>query len=207
MKLRLIFDVHGKPFEHLLKDVDYSIQIGDLGFNSAQERFKEKRREGRDFCLFGNHDDYTKVYEDFSLFDYSIIDTGNHRILCVRGANSIDKQLRTPYRSWWPEEQLTFSQGYKLIKQIENEKFDIVISHECPEFVKQKYFNFWDNRTTTGQLLNVVYQEVNPDMWFFGHYHEEFEIVHNSTYFKCGPELTYVDLDIDDFKLTKRILE
>jgi len=206
--LRIVYDIHGKyeHFKRLL--VDNLIQLGDFGFHIAHELFKHERTNNQ-YVLFGNHDDYTKVYDEHSLYDITTIDTGNYAILCIRGAWSIDKIYRTEGKDWWNEEELTYKQMQnatdiivKWKEELEEKKEIIIISHDCPMFVKKELFGY-ENKTITNQFLEHVQEIVKPSLWFFGHYHTDVTYFSNDTFFECKGELGYTDLEIDKFEVTK----
>ena len=53
--------------------------------------------------------------------------------LCIGGAVSIDKALRTPYISWWPAEEISFHDIDNALNNLErvNNTVDFVITHCC----------------------------------------------------------------------------
>ena len=199
MLFDILGDVHGKEFQ----SNNALVQVGDCGFRKAHERFLKQRKDNQ-YILFGNHDYYPMLYEEHSLFDYATINTSNHNILCIRGAYSIDKEYRKEGIDWWEEEQLSYRQGLGLVDGLREggERFNIIISHECPMFVKRELFGY-HNKTLTNQLLEIVQEIVQPEMWYFGHYHRDEEYFANNTYFRCLAELSKDTFDIEKFEVKK----
>lgn len=190
--MRIIGDVHGKvhQYHNLIKDIDESIQIGDFGFKNQHDWFI-KNVKGDHKILFGNHDYYPYLNKPYSLGDYSFIESMN--CFTVRGAFSIDKHLRTEGRDWFRNEELSYIEGVNVVQSYEQLKPDIVISHDCPEFVKNQLVTN-PIRTITNDLLQALYEIHEPFLWIFGHYHLSLTIQESITEFRCLNELEYMDL-------------
>ena len=91
--------------------------------------------------------------------------------LCIGGACSIDKMYRTPYLSWWPEEEITFhdiDNALNNLAKVSN-KVDFVITHCCDTHTVIKAFSF--RRDISTDQLTFVDKVVEYKHWFFGHYH------------------------------------
>jgi hypothetical protein len=54
---------------------------------------------------------------------------GTTRCLAVGGAYSIDRFLRTPGKSWWPQETITVAQARDIITA---GRADVMFCHDCP---------------------------------------------------------------------------
>lgn len=206
MKLRLIGDAHGRysKYIELAKEADYSIQIGDLGFNYSCMTELDPNHH---FVLGGNHDNYEIVNEKFILqTPHFLGDFGTHSVLgydifFVRGGNSIDKQYRKHGRDWWPDEELSYLKCKQALEEYEKSKPDFVISHECPvsiiKFVSGRML--WDGLpiqpSKTANLLQQMLEVHRPKTWIFGHHHVKWTKEIDGTKFSCLPELGYVDLE------------
>jgi hypothetical protein len=87
----------------------------------------------------------------------------------IGGAESIDKNLRTPGVDWFPEETL---RPNKFSKQF-NGLVDIIVSHTGPasflEGISNKNLTFADK---TSKVLDSMLRVFSPKKWFFGHWHE-----------------------------------
>lgn len=182
-----------------------SIQVGDYGGKTKHQEFAEKRNDFN-YILFGNHDFMPFLYAKHSLFDAATIDTGNHNILCIRGAYSRDWAHRKEGVNYFKQqEQLNFKQGLALRDFIRGKKFDIVISHDCPFFVKKDLFGYKD-KNLTSQILEIIQAALEPEMWFFGHHHQSEHYFGNNTYFRCLDRCETDSFEIEKFEVNKLIL-
>jgi predicted phosphodiesterase len=221
--IRFIGDVHqninsqgnwGRSYKKLISKVEYSVQVGDFGFSyHALEKIDPTKHK----IVAGNHDNYeaiaTSKYPHF-LGDFGVHtipltpdDNGNPKdfsFFYIRGAFSVDKHLRRPYLSWWPEEELTFIQQQEAFKAYVDVKPQIVVSHDCPyklvKFVATNDLKL--NPSSTGRLLQACYDSHQPIVWIHGHHHKNWikslRLKNNSgnpTFFICLDELGYLDLD------------
>ena len=96
------------------------------------------------------------------------LDDGRN-ILFMGGANSIDKQWRTPGYDWFPEEIIT----QKDMENLPNEKVDIFITHTCPtellpEMIKTDYRKRDD---PSNHYLSELWKIYHPRLHYFGHWH------------------------------------
>ncbi len=103
-----------------------------------------------------------------------------YNILFLGGAYSIDKSIRTPYKSWWPQEELTSVEYDTLVDDIKAinsiTPIHIVVSHEAPTRVrdtKNSWVPFTDeNLTRTPNRWDKI-ADILTDcfLWVHGHYH------------------------------------
>lgn len=105
----------------------------------------------------------------------------NLSFLCIGGAISIDKMYRTPYVSWWPEEEITYHDIDNALSNLAkvNNKVDYVITHCCDSHTVIKAFGF--RRDTCTDQLTFIDKVVKYKRWFFGHYHFDREISKKKT--------------------------
>lgn len=222
MNIRICGDVHSKQdsYINLVKDCDYSFQLGDMGFNYDKLKVLDPWKHK---VLYGNHDrvivdKYDEVIreDDRFLTNYGIFSldhmlnresfintkmkTNIPDIFYSRGEHSIDKAYRTPGLDWFEDEQLTY---YKMLSAIECyavNKPKIVISHGCPAsiipYVANPAFAHLNIKpSATAVMLEEMYRMHKPDFWFFGHHHRDKVMrPNNDTYFFCIDELSYIDL-------------
>lgn len=213
-KLRIIGDVHGKWKEYLniIKDCDYSIQVGDLGFDYE---FLKDVDYTKHIIVPGNHDNYDKVVDyDHILHGYGEYSLGGFDFFFVRGAFSIDwyqrlqKHRNGGQKTWWEDEELRIDQLKNAIQLYVAAKPQFVISHDCPKAVGKfvskdsvlEMFGYHPATFTTNtqQALSLMYNYHKPKNWVFGHYHvsKKFNIQGMNTNFHCLAELEYIELDI-----------
>lgn len=175
------------------------LQCGDFGY---WPRWSDRKRNGRPWpipklqggeLLFcdGNHEDHValKALEDYEVYPNvhymprgSLLTLPDGRnALFIGGADSIDKNLRTPGEDWFPEELITESDIYRLPDQ----SIDIVISHTCPREFEIPYLsNTEKSKDPSCMALSYVLHKYRPARWYFGHWH----FFKQGTYASCGPE-------------------
>jgi len=211
--LRFIGDVHGyiSYYIHLAENAEYSVQLGDMGFDYKQ--ISKKLSADKHKILAGNHDNYEFFENCFvnqtphflgDFGSYSVPQVGD--IFFVRGGHSIDKNFRTWGVDWWSDEQLNYGQGEAALDLYKSLKPSIVISHECPSSVipMVSTLDKWEGReiqpSYTAQLLENMLYAHQPKHWFFGHHHRSWSKVIGDTCFRCLDQLEVYDFPISDKK-------
>lgn len=189
--------------ENNLSYDDYLIICGDAGICWSTQTFQYHldlyNAIGCTIIFIdGNHENFTMLNQcqlveyrgavmhqiDEHIFhvlrgEIMIID--NKSFLCVGGAISIDKNCRTPYVSWWPEEEITYHDIDNAISNLEkvNNKVDYVITHCCDTHTVLKSFGF--KRDVCSDQLTFIDKVVDYKHWFFGHYHFDRKINNKKT--------------------------
>lgn len=192
--LRIIGDVHGlkEKYLHLLRKTEYSIQLGDMGFD--YDFLKSVDSERHKF-FGGNHDNYNKIDVPHNLGNhgvYSIPNWGD--IFFVRGAYSIDWAHRTLGVSWWFAEELNCREAQEALEAYGKAKPNFVITHGCPTSIVQYVTgSTWVERTQTGNLLQAMLDIHKPQVWVFGHFHKSWRQKIVETEFICLNELECLD--------------
>ena len=217
---RIIGDVHGhisegqactlprnkgKYYLDLIKDCEYSLQLGDMGFDYSPLMGLDF---GRHCFIGGNHDNYD-VTEDIPNYvkDFGKLNMGGIEVFYCRGAFSIDKEdrLRIKHKCWWAEEELTYAEGLRALASYERAKPKIMVTHDCPiqiarlignpQVLRNYGFNPTTFNTSTQQLLQAMFEIHQPDLWVFGHFHQNWQEEVNGTKFICVDELNYITLN------------
>jgi hypothetical protein len=209
MKITLLGDCHGKYSKYLdiVKDTEYSIQLGDYGFNYSSLKSVDCNKHK---VLFGNHDVVFTNSDgelikpcDHILDNFGIIEKSSNSnipdMFYVRGGHSIDKAYRTEGKDWFKDEELTYQQMCKAIDLYEKVKPEIVLSHETPSsmipYVANPNFAHLDLKpSATAQTLEYMYRIHQPKFWFHCHFHIDKWYKPNETNFFCLNELSYIDL-------------
>ena len=189
MKIKLIGDVHGNYNEliRLQKGADYSITLGDIGFNYG--KLTELYEQGnvdptRHFMFPGNHDNYPllKVAPPpyFLKERFGAFTIAEKRFFYVSGGWSIDWKRRTPGLDWFPEEELTDAERVDMIALAKDVNPHYILSHEGP-FEAVPYvtnpsfahaFGYESNvKTRTNQALSQLLKVTKAKVWAFSHYH------------------------------------
>ena len=217
--VRFLGDVHHQfdaitPF---LEDCDFSLQVGDLGFDY---RFLAGFDVNRHKFIGGNHDNYDQYYgvahvvtSKDGLKDFGASSIGGLDFYFVRGAFSIDWKRRQEaffkgYKSWWDNEELSLEDMFAAFEDYKVVAPDFMVSHDCPSSVSKlvgdksllKHFGYdaISFSTRTGELLQSMFEAHKPKVWVFGHYHEAFDEVIDGVRFICVPELGYRDVLVND---------
>lgn len=202
--IRFIGDVHGEYSLYLdtVKDVPYSVQIGDFGFNY---NCLNKLDPSCHKVIAGNHDNYSEVDGKFIhqsphfLGDFGVCELDSVSFFFVRGGRSIDFRWRKEGRDWWPHEELTYTEGLQAIDLYQKTKPDFVVSHECPAEVISQISNLthYDGELlvpgSTAELLQQMFDIHQPKLWIFGHHHKDKSFTVKGTNFLCLGELSYFD--------------
>ena len=162
-------------------------------------------------CVHGNHeerpyniDTYTRLYsQELDCYVYresgypnilfledGVFKLKDNLCLCIGGAYSIDKQYRL-YRGypWYPTEQLNDEEKEKILKILNGENsFSYIFSHTVPLKYESKLEDLFlpsiDQSTvdkSMEEFLDKVEDRVKYKHWFFGHYHDDFDLTPNLT--------------------------
>ena len=116
----------------------------------------------------------------------TVLDLGGCRCLFIGGAESIDKAFRQEGLSWWKDETITEDD----ISNIENQHYDYVFSHTCPESVFNEYrfllcstnvLKMTDDTEChiSEKRLEQVKNNISFDNWWFGHFHQDVTLNNN----------------------------
>lgn len=214
-ELLVIGDVHGKwkSYADILANTTAkrSIQVGDFGWGYpgksdtpaiVADREHEvtvamSGAETNHKYFRGNHDNPVRCStHEFCLPDVYYDDTTG--IMTIAGASSINKDSLTQGFNWWEDEELSYDKLYEAIDLYEEKKPRIVMSHECPESIVGKMFNWYraDHVSRTRQSLDSMFAIHQPEVWFFGHWHTSLTHLEGKTLFMCLAELETVSIDV-----------
>lgn len=212
--LRLISDVHGKFWKYfkIAKEAEYSVQIGDFGWRDSYKFLQDYLSPNNHKVILGNHEDYDYIDEyglPHNLGDFGYTTIGDVSFFFVRGAFSIDRKPRINYqwktgiKTWFEQEELTYSRLNTALAEYKMFKPDIVITHDTPQEVSElvgkpdvlRAFGFEPPLKTTTQLaLQAMFEYHQPEYWYFGHYHRSWQQEINGTKFRCLAELEFTDI-------------
>lgn len=170
--------------------LDQSLQVGDFGIFKTDDLNITAGINHK--FIRGNHDhpELCNEHKDY-LGDFGYIP--DMSLFFAAGGYSIDKHRRTTNVNWWENEELTTSQWWKVFELYLEKKPTIMVSHECPTIVKDEallaspYNVNMDFKITSGTevALQNLYNEHQPDLWVFGHYHGKLDVKIGKTRFVC----------------------
>lgn len=214
--------------------VTHVVQLGDFGIWSGNDAAVFIRKVQRDLSKFGmtlyvvpgNHEDYVRIEKcpvnpDTGLQHYTDnivlmprgfrLKSHGREILFLGGANSIDREWRTPFISWWDGEQITLGDVYR---SVEGGKADIMFCHDAPsgftiphETPNSAWTGYGLNYARESQeILRQVVDVVQPSLLMHGHHH----VFHDTEVsFNSGTDIystRVVGLDMDDRPASNAIL-
>lgn len=193
--------LQSSKLEHLTKD-DYVIICGDCGVLFLEEEKEEsiKLYSSLPFTVLfvdGNHENFDllnaypieqwhggKVHKItdhvIHLMRGQVFEIENKTFFTFGGGYSIDKAIREPHYSWWPQELPTeeeIQEGFKNLSKV-NHQVDFVITHDCPSFLLQLvalYASYGSRDKFELRESNIALERFLTVLefkhWYFGHYH------------------------------------
>lgn len=189
----VIGDVHGKfrAYAKLLSSLtpdSLSLQVGDFGLLPGSD-YPGVLPDGAKF-IRGNHDspEIARRHPGFA-GDYGFLP--EYGVFVIGGAESLDRDLRTPGRDWWPEEELSDERLQHALDLYGACKPEIVVSHDCPSVAVPAMpvggLDFPRSRTV--RALDRMLEAHTPKLWIHGHWHVSRDQVVGSTRFRSLAEL------------------
>lgn len=180
------------------ENTDIIIQVGDFGIIPTLGSFPPEMGFSKPlFFVDGNHEDHLLLQKHVEEKDLEIVKNvryvpratqmklGNTTINFMGGAQSVYRPNRKQYIDWWAEEVPT---------QKEFEKFanlssaDIVVTHNAPTSVVENIANYTITDPTNHNFETIFRSmKQKPEIWFFGHFHIDFDKVIDGTRFVCIP--------------------
>jgi hypothetical protein len=204
-----IGDVHGHIDEYLnlIQSEDYSVQLGDMGFDYSKLYDIDTSRHR---FVPGNHENYPVINkwlrESHSFPAHGLFQLGGVKMYAFRGGFTIDRYVRIEGVDWFPDEELNQWELRMVVDDIVNLKPKIIVSHVCPANVCKmlirnemgdiaKYApTYIPSRTEQAMQSAFDLLPVKPDCWIFGHHHVWFDEFIEGTRFVCVPELQQFQL-------------
>lgn len=130
--------------------------------------------DGKKFFAFGgasSHDIHDGI------LDADDFQTPEEFYATIKRWYAEDKWFRINHVSWWKQEMPSEDEmAFGLQTLIHNQsKVDFIISHCCPQEIASMMGFREPDRLT--QWFNMVAHTVQYDRWYFGHYHDEKQIM------------------------------
>jgi Icc-related predicted phosphoesterase len=207
--LRFIGDIHGKYSRYIsvAREAEETVQIGDFGIGfpgdisaHADRVAEEFRKSGNHSFIRGNHDNPAACRTATGWIPDGHVDPRG--IMYVGGAWSIDQQFRTVGVDWWEDEELSSGELEKVMTKYCEVRPRIMVTHDAPHdiagdiFFGPRFAYKSQYRTRTASYLQMMFDEHQPELWIFGHWHETLCHVQGNTRFHCIGELDYLDVAI-----------
>ena len=220
-------DVHAEsPLmrDFLNSEEKYCLQLGDFGFifkyndwkwNKFLNHFEKNYPNKMIFTVLGNHENYDSI-EKMPIKDMfgarcrkirsnvyaiergEILSIEGLNILCIGGADSIDKAWRQDGISWWAQEKISDTDVKKTVEKGLTCSFDMVCSHAMPAFFMLQ--NFTPCFQTGSEFsLEKIYCDIENNgghipLWIGGHVHNSIDMTYNGTLFRSldiGEKIIY----------------
>ena len=168
---------------------DNVIQIGDFGVGFGTEKWPHLPMNCR--FIRGNHDNpnVCKKSPHWINDGHVEVTAKNNKIMFVGGANSIDVGMRTVGIDWWEDEELSYSELNNMINNYEEEKPDVMITHDGPFMIMREMFSVSAhkpvNKNRTSDAFEAMIQIHQPKLWVFGHWHQNKTFDFKDTQFRC----------------------
>lgn len=199
--IRFIGDIHGLNEEYLdiVNRSEYpTVQIGDYGCGFVHNPIGFNNHKIHRF-IRGNHDDPSQCKAEANWIEDG---TFEDNMVFVGGAGSIDRAWRTQGVDWWPDEQLNIVELQNILDQIIAVQPEIIISHECPDFVadmicEARGYSKFNDDSRTRIMLEMIYTHYSPKLHIFGHWHANINMLVGQTRFICLNELNFIDIDTE----------
>lgn len=212
--MRLIGDVHGKyaQYKWIIRDCPESIQVGDMGVGFRIAHDEGPHRAGDEYSnpphalmvkhharfIRGNHDNPAACRRHSQCIPDGTVEGST---MFIGGAVSIDRAWRLEGYSWWPDEELSYSELQLLIDKYVQIKPRVMVTHDCPEEMAQAMlYHMHQEKLNDGSRTRLALQAMlsahSPELWVFGHWHRSLDVVSNGTRFVCLAELEYKDLQL-----------
>lgn len=198
----------GSVIDRTLTKGDRLFVCGDFGFifcgNETEEKKLQFLSEKPYQILFvdGNHENFTllngypveewnggKVHvirrdkegnpKIIHLMRGQVFDIDGKKIFTFGGAFSIDCYMRTPYVSWWPEEEMpTYAQMDEASLNLEkhNNEVDFIITHGAPEKTMSIFHPYHPDEAPLNSFLEWIRENVKYKHWYMGHLHRDEDV-------------------------------
>ena len=206
--MRFIGDIHGDVLKYsaIIHDAEESVQVGDfgIGFLRDYQIVDLLHKDGRHRFIRGNHDDPELCQERVGYIEDGTYDD-ERGIMYTGGAWSIDWAWRIQKMDmghppiWWADEELSTDELHEQHDIYTKARPEIMVTHDCPESVAIELFighSKTHHKTRTQQCYESMFYDHQPDIWIFGHWHEDRDVTINGTRFICLGINSYIDLEV-----------
>lgn len=200
------------PIEKTLTAEDKLFVCGDFGYisdDSYRERLYLRFLAEKPYTILfvdGNHENFDLIDEYpveewcggkvhvirrdkngtpkiIHLMRGQVFEIEGKKIFTFGGAYSVDRYMRTPHRSWWPQEMPTDDEKKEAISNLEkaNYEVDYILTHTAPEDTLCMFYPNHPEEKPLNNFLEWVRETVKYQHWFMGHLHREEDLWRNQT--------------------------
>lgn len=155
------------------------------------------------YWLDGNHENFDAMASLGARTDAgSMVKLGSHvtyiprgfvwewdgvRFLAMGGAQSIDKEWRTPGKSWWPQELITETDMDRAVTNLGGVGVDVMLAHDAPELPPALHAYMTDPDNENGDYkcdpdsernrrrLRTLLDQADPGLYVHGHMHHRYD--------------------------------
>ena len=175
---------------------DYLIVCGDFGLlwdGSPEERYWLHwldKKPWTTLWIDGNHENFDML-EDYDVVEWhgarvqyitgniihicrgSVFDLEGVRFFAFGGAESHDKEIRTPGKSWWTDEMPSGAEMELGRKALDDADWsvDVVITHTIPGRIQEAVFGEDYPCNQLNDYFDEISERLDYSYWFSGHYH------------------------------------
>lgn len=216
MRVLVAGDVHGKVWhlDYLYREAvrvgaDLVFAVGDFAAwnNDVFVRYLNVLTEVHGipcWWLDGNHDDHGWLHDSgaatadrptpvwASAPDVYYLPRGctwtwgTTRCAALGGATSVDRSIRTPYRDWWPQEEISQGDVYRILDNVD--RVDVLFTHEAPvgtEPLERQMTHsegqVWYDSKRQREAVAAVVDALRPRLLIHGHHHRRYDGIYRRT--------------------------
>ena len=206
------FQGKGSVIDRTLTGADMLFICGDWGYlftgNDREQEFLDylSKRPYQILFVDGNHENFTLLNEHpteewcggkvhvirrdekgkpklIHLMRGQVFTVEGKKIFTFGGANSIDRYMRMPYKSWWPEEMPTYAEMDEAVLNLEkcNNEVDYIITHGAPEETMSIFHPYHPEEVSLNGFLEWIRENVKYKHWYMGHLHRDEDLWRHQT--------------------------
>lgn len=209
--------------KELTKD-DYVIICGDFGLVFDQTETDEEKywldwledKPWTTLFVDGNHENFVRLnaypVEEWHggrvhkirpsiihLMRGQVFDINEYKWFTYGGAESTDRQWRTPYKSWWPEETPSseeYNEGVDNLRAVDF-KVDYIVTHAMPQsYLENFFYRAYTKPNRTPYQLQDFKSMCEYRDWYCGHYHMDASL--DETFHILYHKIIEVDFDKEE---------
>lgn len=155
-----------KPFQILFVDGNHE------NFDLIEDYPVEEWCGGKVHIIRRNREGIPKIIH---LMRGQVFEIEEKKIFTFGGAYSIDKHMRRPHFSWFPQEMPTDEEMKEAIANLEKyeNKVDYILTHAAPEETMNIFHPYHLEEKKLNDFLEWVCENVEYKHWYMGHLHKD----------------------------------